>query len=157
MSSVALPHWPPSSSEQDTAALLHTARDWALSHALVYRPPLQEQDSTTSSSSQNPSFETSVIHAPFALYPSPFPRQLFELATDIQITYSELYARISTDFDFLEQVIGGNVSKVDAFQGELWKIAKAVREEGLVQVGLISSRRAHLWHFQLSTSPAFPL
>lgn len=127
MSSANLPDWPPEINEQDQASLLHTARDWALSHALVYRPALTEESSS--------SFETSVIHAPFALYPSPFPRQLFDLATDIQITYSELYARISTDFDFLEQVIGGNVSKVDAFQGELWKIAKAVREEGLVQVG----------------------
>jgi hypothetical protein len=127
MSSTKLPDWPPSNDKE--AQLLHQARDYALSHAIVYRPP---------SSDEPTPFETSVIHAPFALYPSPFPRQLFELATDIQITYSELYARISTDFDFLEQVIGGNVSKVDAFQGELWRIAKAVREEGPVQVCLIS-------------------
>lgn len=133
MSSAQLPEWPPSTaSEQEAADLLHAARDWALSHALVYRPPLQDSNHT-SVDSDTP-FHTSVIHAPFALYPSPFPRQLFDLAIDIQTTYSELYARISTDFDFLEQVIGGNVSKVDSFQGELWKIAKAVREEGLVQV-----------------------
>lgn len=130
MSSTKLPDWPPSNDKQDE--LLHQARDYALSHAIVYRPPLTSEESSSAS------FETSVIHAPFALYPSPFPRQLFDLATDIQLTYSELYARISTDFDFLEQVIGGNVSKVDEFQGQLWKIAKAVREEGPVQVCLIS-------------------
>ena len=131
MSSTQIPEWPPSTStEQEQADLLHAARDWALSHALVYRPVQQQQQQ------DNTPFHTSVIHAPFALYPSPFPRQLFDLAVDIQTTYSELYARIATDFDFLEQVIGGNVSKVDSFQGELWKIAKAVREEGLVQVGL---------------------
>jgi hypothetical protein len=125
MASITLPNWPPSTTEQEQATLLHQARDWALSHSLVYRPALSTNDNA---------FHTSVIHAPFALFPTPFPRQLFDLAIDIQQTYSELYARISTDFDFLEQVVGGNVSKVDAFQGELWKIAKAVREEGIVQV-----------------------
>lgn len=133
-----LPDWPPATGEQEQADLLHAARDWALSHALVYRPPLQDPSSGETSVQADTPFHTSVIHAPFALFPSPFPRQLFDLAIDIQTTYSELYARISTDFDFLEQVIGGNVSKVDAFQGELWKIAKAVREEGLVQVGALA-------------------
>ncbi|KAK9896700.1 glutathione synthase [Cystobasidium minutum MCA 4210] len=150
MSSTQIPDWPPSTaSEQEQADLLHSARDWALSHALVYRPPLQSSVDTDTA------FHTSVIHAPFALYPSPFPRQLFDLAVDIQTTYSELYARISTDFDFLEQVIGGNVSKVDSFQGELWKIAKAVREEGLVQnIHLGLFRSDYLLHV---TGPEGPL
>lgn len=151
MSAVKLPDWPPAVSEQEQAALLHTARDWALSHALVYRPALSSE---SPSASEATSFETSVIHAPFALYPSPFPRQLFELATDIQTTYSELYARISTDFEFLEQVVGGNVSKVDAFQGELWKIAKAVREEGLVQnIHLGLFRSDYLLHVTRQEGP----
>ena len=47
--------------------------------------------------------------------------------------YNALYARIALDWEFLDRVMGGSVSKVDSFQGELWRGWKNVREE-LVQV-----------------------
>ena len=128
---MSLPTWPPEASQAEQAALIAVARDWALSHSLIYRLPLPPAQSPSSSET---SFQTTVIHAPFALYPTPFPKNCFLQARRIQKAYNALYSRIACDFELLEQVIGGNVSKVDAFQGELWKIAKAVREEGAVQV-----------------------
>ena len=118
-----LPAWPPSLSSSIESDLVSLSRDWALSHSLVYRPL-----------SDSVSFHTSVIHAPYALFPSPFPRALFRLAQDIQQAYNAIYAQIACDFPFLEKVIGGNVAKVDEFQRGLWEIAKKVKEEGTAQV-----------------------
>lgn len=129
-----LPDWPPSLPSAETeAALLHLARDYALSHSLIYRPALPQSSSDTST------FHTTVTHAPFSLFPSPFPAHLFTLATEIQKSYNALYVAIASDFGFLQKVVGGNVALVDEFQGELWRIAKLVREEGIVQVGLCLS------------------
>lgn len=125
-----LPEWPPSLSESSSEELVATARDWAMSHSLVYRPPIP---SSTANVSDAIPFNTSVTHAPFALFPSPFPRCLFEQATSIQKAYNALYSRLSCDYETLERVIGGNVSRVDEFQGELWRIAQRVRHEGVAQ------------------------
>lgn len=126
-----LPDWPPSSTSASSLnELVSLARDYALSHSIVYRPLLLP----SSSPNGGGSFHTSVIHAPFALYPSPMPRRLFERALNVQKAYNALYACIAADWQFLEKVVGGNVSKVDEFQGQLWSIAETVRREGVKQV-----------------------
>jgi hypothetical protein len=58
---------------------------------------------------------------------------MFNLAKEIQPLYNALYARIALDEEFLDRVMGGSVSKVDTFQGELWRGWKQIRDE-LVQV-----------------------
>lgn len=125
-----LPDWPPSVTPSRLAYLTSLSRDYALSHSIVYRPLLSSSSSTPSGGD----FSTSVIHAPFALFPTPFPRPLFRLAQNVQKAYNALYACIAADFDFLEKVVGGNVARVDEFQGELWRIAREVRQEGIAQV-----------------------
>ena len=118
-----LPAWPPTAEDTDVDPLVQLARDYALSHSIVYRPVDPDP--------------TAVIHAPFALFPTPFPRRAFELAVRIQRAYSALYCCIATDWAFLERVVGGNVARVDEFQGELWKIAKQITDEGVAQVRLL--------------------
>lgn len=121
--------WPPELSEEHEQHVLDHAADWALAHGLVLRP----LDAST----------TSGIHAPYSLYPSPFPRHLFDEARRLQPLYNDLYARITADDAFLEQVVGGAVSKVDEFQGRLYEVWKQVKQEGVKQVSETSAFSVH--------------
>lgn len=120
-----LPSWPPKADEQQLAHLVQTAADYALSHSILYRPPV-------AASAKGPPLD-SAIHAPIALFPSPFPRSLYAASQTLQPLYNTLYARIACDDAFLTRVIGGSVIQVDDFQRALWDIYTAVRDEGAVQ------------------------
>jgi hypothetical protein len=126
MSSSSLPDWPPALSETQHTHLHTLATLYSLSHGFTLLPP----NSTTP--------PTHSFAAPFSLFPTPFPRHLYDLAKEIQPIYNALYARIALDWDFLDRVMGGSVAKVDSFQGELWRGWKQVRDE-LVQVWLFWS------------------
>ncbi|GAA5873466.1 hypothetical protein JCM3774_002425 [Rhodotorula dairenensis] len=131
---MAAQDWPPRLDDGAQAAVLELACDWALSNGLVLRPPTAA--SSPSSSLPAGAYTApgqSVIHAPYALYPSAFPRRLFEQAIRLQSAYNRLYADVTVDDRFLEQVIGGAVSKVDEFQGRLYEIWKQVKQEGIRQ------------------------
>lgn len=121
--------YPPTISPSHESSLLSLSSDYSLSHGLVLRPT---SNSTTSS-----------IHAPYSLYPTPFPSHLFHQALSLQTSYNELYAKITTDDQFLERVVGGNVAKVDEFQGKLYEIWKTVKREGINQVTLSLSFPSH--------------
>lgn len=121
-----LPEWPPKLSQAQHDHVLLLAISYALSHGLTLLPP----------GNPTPTPPTHSITAPISLFPTPFPAQLYSLALELQPVYNALYARVALDWQFLDRVFEGT-SKVDAFQGELWRGWKQVRD-GLVQV----SRRA---------------
>ncbi|KAF7343489.1 Glutathione synthetase [Mycena venus] len=103
-----------------------------------------------------PLIPNSAIHAPLSVFPSPFPRRLFSQARQLQNTYNILYARIATDVEFLDKVMGAveGVGKVDDFVGQLWTGWKNLRDEGLVQplhLGLF--RSDYLLHAGLNNEP----
>ncbi|KAI0362179.1 glutathione synthase [Trametes cingulata] len=125
MSSSSLPQWPPDVTDEQREALTLLATTYALSHGLVYLPPADVQ----------PPVPTSAIHAPLALFPSPFPRKQFELARELQRSYNVLYARVAMDEDFLDRVMGAEagVGRVDEFTGQLWRIWKRLRDQGITQ------------------------
>ncbi|ODO07992.1 glutathione synthetase [Cryptococcus amylolentus CBS 6273] len=131
---MSLPAWPPGLTEHQLAALTTQATTWALSHGFVLLPP----------SPTTP--PTATISAPLSLLPTPFPRQLFDLAVSLQPLYNALYARIALDWEFLDRVMGGSVSKVDDFQGELWRGWKAVRDELVQEKQLGIFRSDYLLH-----------
>lgn len=118
--SMASSDYPPTISSDHETSLLALASDYSLSNGLILRPL---DNSNTQS-----------IHAPYSLYPTPFPSHLFSQALSLQTRYNELYARITTDDQFLERVVGGNVARVDEFQGKLYEIWKTVKKEGVKQV-----------------------
>lgn len=120
--------YPPELTSARYSHLLELASDYALSHGLVLRP-LAAPNSTPST--------TASIHAPYALFPSPFPKGLFEEARSLQGLYNTLYAKVTLDESFLEEVVGGAVAKVDEFQGKLYDLWKQVSTEGIRQVSLI--------------------
>ena len=120
--------WPPAQTEEQVAAVLSLASDWALSHGLVLRPV---------AAASSPPSTTSAIHAPCTLYPSPFPRKLFDQARGLQEIYNSLYASVTVDKEFLEDVVGGAVALVDEFQGRLYEIWRTVEAEGVKQVSKV--------------------
>ncbi|GAA5986277.1 hypothetical protein JCM11641_004876 [Rhodosporidiobolus odoratus] len=121
------PAWPPSLPAEQEQSLISLSTDYSLAHGLIVRP------FPTDSSNPSSISTTSAIHAPYALYPSPFPRDLFQQAIDLQPLYNALYARVTADDDFLEEVVGGAVAKVDEFQRRLYEIWKTVKKEGIKQ------------------------
>ncbi len=115
--------WPPTISTPQLNELTLLATTYALSHGLVYLPVLEPP----------PPAPNSTIHAPLALFPSPIPRELFNLARKLQNIYNVLYSRVATDEQFLDGVMG-EVGKVDDFTGQLWRRWRRSRDEGVVQV-----------------------
>ncbi|KAJ9121782.1 hypothetical protein QFC22_002404 [Naganishia vaughanmartiniae] len=129
MTTSYLPVWPPTFTPEQQAKLLLLASTYALSHGFTLLPP-------------NPtSPPTSAIPAPLSLCPTPFPRELYDLAVRIQPAYNALYVNVTKDVEFLDRVMGGVVSKVDEFQGELWRCWKECRDELVqpLQLGLFRS------------------
>lgn len=132
----ALPQWPPALTEDHLRSLTLLSSLWSLSHGFTLLPQ----------SPTNP--PTSGIPAPLSLLPTPFPRQLYDLAVSLQPIYNALYARIALDWEFLDRVMGGSVSKVDDFQGELWRGWKSVRDQLVQKKQLGLFRSDYLLHEQ---------
>ena len=138
-----LPEWPPALTDHHCNELAKLATTYALAHGLLYLPPL------TPGVEHQPRVPPSAIHAPISLFPTPFPRKLFERAQRLQRLYNALYARIALDTDFLDRVLGEEVGlgKVDEYTGNLWKCWKTVRNVGFEQVSdsvLLATKRAKL-------------
>lgn len=120
MASCLLDKWPPQLNDEQQKELTHLATLYALSHGLTYLP------------AGYPTPIASAIHAPFSLFPTPYPRDAFNRARKLQHAYNVLYARIAQDVDFLDRVMGAEVGvgKVDEFTGALWNGWKAIRDSG---------------------------
>ncbi|KAL5519732.1 hypothetical protein ACEPAG_1392 [Sanghuangporus baumii] len=130
MASFVFPDWPPHLTDAQQSHLTQLATTYALSHGLLYLPP-------SSPSSPTPA-PTSAIHAPLSLFPSPFPRSLFQNALRFQKIYNVLYARIALDEEFLDSVMG-EVAQVDEFTGQLWRSWKKLRDEGITEACIFRS------------------
>ncbi|KAL3081936.1 hypothetical protein niasHS_011561 [Heterodera schachtii] len=81
------------------------------------------------------------VAPPIALLPSPFPRELYEQATDAQQSLNELYFRIACDHDFLMEAYK-DVIKGDPFHAKLIELAKVIQKEGIRQPLMVGLQRA---------------
>lgn len=68
-----------------------------------------------------------------SLVPTPFPKLLFERALGLQKAYNELYAKVSSDEEWLLDILEGP-AKQDGFIRTLIEIHKKVKGEGFAQV-----------------------
>jgi hypothetical protein len=133
-----LPSWPPTLTPAQQAHLQTLALDYALSHGLIYRPPYPASSSTPLSAS--------VISAPISLFPSPFPKALHTEALALQEAYNELYARVTMDEEWLEEVVKGcfwGDDGGDGFMRDVWKGWRDVRDAEVKQVRLVQDCFAH--------------
>ena len=127
------------------------ATTYALACGLLYLPPTNGQPL--------PPIPASAIHAPFALFPTPFPKALFERAQRLQHICNVLYARVASDDAFLDDILGADtaVGRVDQFVGSLWRIWKDLRDDRLPQVSTLTSGpsapySAHVSHYSWGSS-----
>ena len=124
----ALTAWPPDLTTEQLDHLTLLATSWALSHSLIYLPPVTLEKPP-------PLVPESAVHAPISLLPTPIPRQLFEKALALQRAYNILYARVTLDTAFLDEIMGsGGVADVDDFSSALWTAWKQLRDEGVPPV-----------------------
>ena len=133
-----LPNWPPSLPVEQLDYLTVQATTYALAHGLIYLPPTNGQPV--------PPVPASAIHAPFALFPTPFPKALFQRAQRLQRIYNILYARIASDDAFLDKILSADtaVGRVDEFVGSLWRIWKRLQGDRLPQVSILTPISSYL-------------
>ncbi|KAL9106613.1 MAG: hypothetical protein Q9227_008396 [Pyrenula ochraceoflavens] len=148
MSNKIYERYPPKLTEEQEEALLFEIKTWCIQHGLTVRPPPsfipENQDPT----------QVLATNAPVTLFPSPFPRSLFEQARAIQKAYNELYAAISNDETWLEEVMKELID-ADDFIRNLWSIHQKVKAEGYVQpLSLGMFRSDYMIHDPSPPSPA---
>ena len=56
-------------------------------------------------SAKKPTSHDAIVHAPFTLFPSPFPRPLFQQACEVQRDLNLLIHRVANDPEFLEDCL----------------------------------------------------
>lgn len=106
-------------SKKELEDLIEKAKDWALMHGMCLRP--------------RKDFDINTLQfAPFVLFPSPFPREEFQNACDLQVTLNTLIHRVAHDYDFLKNTLEETI-KVDKFTKKLFEIYETVHEEGVAQ------------------------
>ncbi|KAI7877917.1 glutathione synthase [Lichtheimia hyalospora FSU 10163] len=136
-------NYPPTISSNDRQTILTDAIDWALAHGLVVRPTIDKQ--------QHFKNQSAVTHAPFALYPTPFPRGEFEKAKGLQQPWNTLIHQLSLDDALIKKAMS-SLKGVDDFMEKLYDIYLKTQEEGVVQRASLGIHRCdYLLH---STSDA---
>jgi len=123
---VTLPQWPPNLNEDRIAYLTRKATTWALAHSFVLVPahPVDEDVDPRDRPSNLPPIRAQP--APLSLFPTPFPRRLYQQANSLQNMLNALYLRVTLDWTFMDRIME-KVAPVDAFQARLYHYAKKMR------------------------------
>jgi glutathione synthase len=113
--------FPPPLSDEQLEVLVEDIKDWQLTHGSLLKLVNTDEDSTV------------LAHPVGAcLFPTLFPRKLFEQALDLQKTYNKLYTRVAEDGEWLSETLKGLI-ETDDLAKTLWEIHQEVRDEGYVQ------------------------
>lgn len=108
-------------SESQIDQLATEIRDYQITHGSLLKLVRFEEPTTV------PCRPVSV-----SLYPTSFPRSLFDEALALQQHFNELYIRASNDHDWLESVLSP-VLRDDDFVQSLWRIFKEVQRGAQAQ------------------------
>ncbi|KAI1383730.1 glutathione synthase [Hypoxylon trugodes] len=111
-------------SEDYLEKILSELEDYQISHGSLLKIPRGWTDSELPMAIARP--------IGISIIPTPFPRQQFEHALNIQALFNELYMNIAED-DLWFQPIVQNLGEVDEFASKLWSIWERVRDEGELQ------------------------
>ncbi|KAF7556084.1 hypothetical protein G7046_g6409 [Stylonectria norvegica] len=146
MASLTSGVYPPSLKPEEREALVETIKDWSIGNGLAVRPP-----SAVIAAEADPA-DITAINAPVTLFPSPFPRQCFEQGKQVQRVYNKLYASVSSDEEFLAQIVK-EVIDGDDFIRNLWNIHLKVKAEGYSQPLSLGLFRSDYMVHQDTSSP----
>ncbi|KAG0649950.1 Glutathione synthetase large chain [Hyphodiscus hymeniophilus] len=113
--------YPPELSEEQASTLISDIKDYQLIHGSLLKLVQSEQDNT-------------VLSQPvgISVFPTLFPKTLFEEALALQRTYNKLYTAVAEDEDFSFRVLEGLIEN-DPLATCLWGIYEEVKKEGSVQ------------------------
>lgn len=109
--------------------LADVAKDAALLHGVLMR--IQEA----------PNSSEVVSYAPFTLFPTPVPKDVFLQALAVQTHYNTLVDKISQDPDFLQEALASTIA-VDDFTARLFRIHQQVLKEGRSQSVVLGLNRS---------------
>lgn len=94
--------YPPNLPAERIKELETISLDWAAANGLIVR-------------------QNHVVHAPFALFPSPFPRKCYELAKQIQPLFNALVDEVARDKEFIDGIMTSLASS-DEFTHRVYQI-----------------------------------
>ncbi|TIB72047.1 glutathione synthase [Wallemia mellicola] len=134
--------FPPKIEESFEKELIENLRAFCLGNGLVLLPPIKAGETTVSSSEG--------VQAPVSLFPTPFPRKLYNQALSIQPVFNELYANVARDVEFLDKVMS-DVSRFDTFQASLWDQWKSIRDSIVQPNQLLVARSDYLCNTSVSS------
>ncbi|KAI0243628.1 Glutathione synthetase [Massospora cicadina] len=131
--------------------LVELSQLYALSNGLLVLPPADVTNATSLLSTQqrpNVGGYTLATPAPTTLYPTPFPRRLFEQAYDLQPKFNELIDKLAADPEFLMATLKP-ISGVDGFLARLLEIFEAtvLQPEASQPIRLGIHRSDYLLHY----------
>lgn len=111
----------PLGTEDGLEALVSEIKDWQLTHGSTLKIVRTNEEHT-------------VLSHPVGctLFPTPFPKTLYEEALSLQKAYNQLYAEIAEKPDWLYQVLK-DIIEVDPLANALWSIYQEVEKEGFLQ------------------------
>lgn len=128
-------------SEDHLEELSSTVRDWQFTHGSLLK--------AAPSSGKSYAYPIGV-----SLFPSNFPRHLFESALDLQCIFNKLYTAIANDGLWLYEVLRNQITNdPTSMAAILWKIHTNAISSGITQpVSLGIYRSDYMLHAPTSTS-----
>ena len=127
-------------SEDHLEELSSTVRDWQFTHGSLLKAPPH-------------SGKSYARPIGVSLFPSNFPRHLFESALDLQCIFNQLYSAVANDGDWLYHVLRNQITKdPSSMAAILWKIHTDATSSGITQpVSLGIYRSDYMLHAPVST------
>ncbi|XP_023259478.1 glutathione synthetase [Seriola lalandi dorsalis] len=90
---------------------------------------------------ETPNASELVTYAPFTLFPTPVPKDVFLQALAVQTYYNTLVDQISRDTDFLRDALASTIA-VDDFTARLFRIHEQILKEGRSQSIVLGLNRS---------------
>lgn len=130
MNNSFFPHNIPQLTEKQLEDLLVNIKDYQLTHGSLLKLVKTDEEHT-------------VLSRPVgvSLFPSQFPRSLFNQALHIQRIFNELYVRVAEDEGWLYETLQDLIAN-DRFTEILWSVHEAVRKVGYVQTASVGIFRS---------------
>uniref|UniRef100_A0A0K0EL02 Glutathione synthetase n=1 Tax=Strongyloides stercoralis TaxID=6248 RepID=A0A0K0EL02_STRER len=120
--------------------IIDEAKDYAVVHGNILRLSTSKDSSDI------------VQHAPITLLPSPFPKNLYLQAHQIQPIMNKLYFKISLDYQFIKLSLNC-VLEIDDFTKKLMNIYDIIINEGIRQpISLLLQRSDYFCHVNNSNN-----
>ncbi|TIA92334.1 hypothetical protein E3P99_00619 [Wallemia hederae] len=127
--------FPPKIEQEYQKELIDNLRAYCLGNGLVLLPPVGKDEKQVKTNM--------AVHAPVSLFPTPFPKKLYDEANKVGVVFNELYANIARDVGFIDEVMSG-IARYDTFQASLWGLWKELRGEICQPNQLLVSRSDYL-------------